>query len=183
LEDYAFLISALIEANQATFDSKYLKLATSLVEESIMKFYQNGVWNMSDDSFKSKADFHDGSYRSALTVMLEGIFKVAILNDNIKLDSFAKESLSKYLVLLKSYPHQYPYGLKTYMQSKLSNIVIKSTKENLEKNRLNLNGINYPYTLFKPSKDEKFLACKIDQCFAIDKDLNVVIKKIFELVR
>ncbi len=181
LEDYAFLISALIEAYQATFDEKYLKLSSKFVEESIMKFYKNGIWYMSDDDFKAKADFYDASYRSALAVMLEGIFQVAILSDNIKLDAFAKESLAKYLALLKGYPQQYPYGLRTYLQSNLSNIVIKSTKDNLEQNRAELNSIKYPYILFKPSKDEEFLACKIDLCFAIDKDLDKVIKKIGQI--
>jgi uncharacterized protein YyaL (SSP411 family) len=181
LEDYAFLIGTLIEAYQATFDESYFKLAKKFMEESVMKFYSDGLWYMSDDDFKLKADFHDASYRSALAVMLEDIFKISILDDNLKLNSFATESLSKYLSLLKNSPAVYPYGLKTYLQSSLSNVVIKSTKENLEKNREKLNSINYPYTLFKPTTDKEFLACKIDRCFAIDHDLDKVIKKVGEI--
>ncbi len=56
----------------------------------------------------------------------------------------------------------------------------KDAKENLVNNRAKLNAIQYPYTLFKPSKDKNFLACKIDACFAIDKNLDLVIEKIEE---
>jgi uncharacterized protein YyaL (SSP411 family) len=178
LEDYAFLISSLIEAYEVEFDDKYLNLAKTLMQNAIMKFYKNGIWYMSDDTFKAEAEFYDASYRSALAVMLEDILKIAILTDNIKLDAFAKESLNRYLADLKMAPYQYPYGLRVYLQSLLSNVVIKSTKENLLKNRELLNSIEYPYLLLKPTNDKNFLACKIDSCFAIDKDLRVVIDKL-----
>ncbi len=178
LEDYAFLISALIEAYQVDFDEKYLTMAKTLSDRSVMKFYKNGIWYMSDDAFEAKAEFYDASYRSSMAVMIENLFKIAILSDNLKLNAFAKESLSSSLAALKSLPNQYPYGLKTYLQSLLSNVVIKSTKENLIKNRVVLDRIKYPYILLKPSEDANFLACKIDTCFAIDKDVNVVINKV-----
>ena len=178
LEDYAFLISALIEAYQVDFDEKYLTMAKTLSDRSVMKFYKNGIWYMSDDDFEAKAEFYDTSYRSSMAVMIENLFKIAILSDNLKLNAFAKESLASSFAALKSFPNQYPYGLKTYLQSLLSNVVIKSTKENLEKNRAILDAIKYPYVLLKPSEDASFLACKIDTCFAIDKDVNVVINKV-----
>ncbi len=178
LEDYAFLISALIEAYQVDFDEKYLNIAKTLSDQSVMKFYKNGVWYMSDDNFKSKAELYDSSYRSALAVMIENLFKIAILSDNLKLQSFAQKSLNSQLGEIKYSPNQHPYAIKTYLQSLLSIIVIKSTKENLLKNKKELNSINYPYTLLKPTKDKNFLACKIDHCFAMNKSLNEVIKKI-----
>ena len=178
LEDYAFLISALIEAYQVNFDEKYLNIAKTLSDKSVMKFYKNGTWYMSDDSFQAKAEFYDASYRSALAVMIENLFKIAILSDNLKLQEFAKKSLDSQLSELKHSSNQYPYGLKVYLQSLLSNVVIKSTKENLIKNKKELNEIKYPYTLLKPTQDKNFLACKIDHCFAMDKNLKEVIKKI-----
>ncbi len=69
-------------------------------------------------------------------------------------------------------------NLKTYLQSLLSNVVLKSTKENLIQNRKLINQIKYPFVLLKPTKDQNFLACKIDHCFAMDKELAEVIKKI-----
>jgi uncharacterized protein YyaL (SSP411 family) len=178
LEDYAFLISALIEAYQVDFDEKYLTTAKMLSDRAVMKFYKNGIWYMSDDAFEAKAEFYDASYRSAMAVMIENLFKLAILTDNLKLNAFAKECLESSLSALKAMPNQYPYGLKSYLQSLLSYVVIKTTKENLIQNRAMLDAVKYPYVLLKPSEDENFLACKIDTCFAIDKSLNSVIEKI-----
>ncbi len=178
LEDYAFLISALISAYQVNFDSKYFTLAKTLSDKTIMKFYKNKKWYMADDGFMMQAEFGDSSYRSALAVMIENLFNIAMLSDNLKLHAFAKETLAQYLSKLEYAPSQYPYGLKVYLQSLLSGVVIKSTKENLVDNRAKLDAIRYPYTLLKPSKDKNFLACKIDACFAIDKNLDLVIDKI-----
>ncbi len=178
LEDYAFLISALIEAYEVDFDEKYLSLAKKLSDDAVRKFYQNGLWYMSDDAFKAKAAFYDASYASALAIMIEDLFKIAVLSDNHKLHAFAKQSLEKNLSALKATPSQYPSGLKVYLQSLLSFVVLKSTKENLQKSRETINAIKYPYLLLKPSEDENFLACKIDTCFAIDKKLKKVIEKI-----
>ena len=178
LEDYAFLVSASIQAYQVKFDKKYLKLAKLLGERAVMKFYKNGVWYMSDDAFESKAEFYDASYRSAMAVMVEDLLQIAILSDNLKLYAFAKDTLQRNLPYLKSSASHYPYGLKTYLQTLLSPVVLKSTKENLEKNRKKLDKVNYPYLLLKPTEDENFLACKIDTCFAIGKDVDEVIKKI-----
>ncbi len=178
LEDYAFLISSLIEAYQVNFEQRYLTLAKTISDKAVAKFYKNDKWYMSDDDFEARAEFYDASYRSAQAVMIENLFKIAILTDNLKLHAFANESLNRNLSVLKSAPNQYPQGLKTYLQSLLSNVVIKSTKENLTKNRTSLDAIKYPYVLLKPSKDMNFLACKINSCFAIDKDLDEVIKKI-----
>lgn len=176
LEDYAFLISVLIDAYQIDFDENYFTLAKELSDKSISKFYKDTNWHMSDDDFMIKAEFYDASYRSAMAVMIENLFKIAILSDNLSLYSFAKNSLDKNLTQLKSAPSQYPYGLKVYLQSLLSNVVIKSTKENLVENKDALDAIKYPYVLLKPSCDKDFLVCNIDSCFFADKDVKEVVK-------
>ena len=178
LEDYAFLIAALLQSYEASYDNHDLELAKTLSDKAVMKFYQNGIWYMSDDAFKAKASLYDASYRSALAVMLENLFKIAILSDNLKLHDFAKKALGSQLHDLNNAPSQFPYALKVYLQSLLSNVVIKTTKENLLANKKALNAIKYPYTLTKPTEDRKFLACKIDSCFAIDQNLSKVIEKI-----
>ena len=181
LEDYAFLIGALLEAYQVDFEEKYLTFAKTLSDKVVAKFYKNGMWYMSDDAFKAKAEFYDASYASALAIMIENLLKIVMLSDNHKLYDFAKESLQMHLGALKATPSHYPSGLKTYLQSLLSPVVLKSTKENLRKYRKEIDAIRYPYLLLKPSEDENFLACKSDSCFAIDKNLTNVIQKIDSL--
>ncbi len=178
LEDYAFLISALMEGYAVDFEDKYLTLAKTLSDKAVAKFYKNSVWYMSDDDFKAKAEFYDASYASSLAIMIENLLKIALLTDNQKLYAFAQNNLDTQLAALKSVPSQYPSGLTTYLQSLLSPVVIKSSKQNLSKQKETLNAIHYPYILLKPSADENFLACKIDNCFAIDKNLKNVILKI-----
>ncbi len=181
LEDYAFLIRALLEAYQVDFDEKYLTFAKSLSDKAVAKFYKDGTWYMSDDAFKAKAEFYDASYASALAIMIENLLKIGMLSDNVKLYAFAQERLQMHLAALQAAPSQYPSGIKTYLESLLSPIVLKSTKENLQKHRSEINAITYPYLLLKPSEDENFLACKHDSCFAIDKNLTKVIQKIDSL--
>ncbi len=178
LEDYAYLISALIDGYEWDYDLRYLTLAETLNQEAIQRFYHEGSWSMSDDTFKAKASFYDASYKSALAVMLENLFKIAILTDNLKLHDFAQKALKPYLAQLKNSPSQYPYGLKTYLGSLLSFVVIKSTKTNLQKAKMKISQITFPFVLSKASDEKEFLACKIDRCFAMDSDIDKVIQKI-----
>ena len=178
LEDYAFLIDALIAGYQVDFKVGYVTLAKQLMEDAIKKFYKNDIWYMSDDAFEAKAEFYDASYVSAKAIMIEDIFKIALLSDDLKLHAFAKESLEKELLAVQSTPSQYPYGVKVALQNILSWVVLKSTKANFETYRTEVDAIKYPYLLLKPSTETLFLACKIDQCFSSDEKLKNVILKI-----
>jgi uncharacterized protein YyaL (SSP411 family) len=181
LEDYAFFIDALIEGYQASFDMKYLSLAKELSDEAVRKFYHAGVWYMSDDDFKAKAEFYDTSYRSALAIMIEDMFKLALLTDNLALETFARKSLQHLSGAFNTSLNQYPSGLRVALESHYTLVVLKSTKENLRKKKSYINSIRFPFVLLKATDDEKFIACKIDRCFAIDKKLEVVLEKIDKL--
>ncbi len=181
LEDYAFLIDALIAGYQVDFKEYYLTLAQQLMEKAIKRFYKNDTWYMSDDAFEAKAAFYDASYVSAKAIMIEDLFKIALLSDNQKLHAFAKESLQKEFSSVESVLAQYPYGLKVILENIHAWVVLKSTKSNLHSSSTEIDAIKYPYLLQKPSLDENFLACKMDVCFAIDKKLKNVILKINSL--
>jgi uncharacterized protein YyaL (SSP411 family) len=148
------------------------------MQEAVKKFYKNGTWYMSDDAFESKAAFYDASYVTAKAIMIEDIFKIALLSDNLKLHAFAKDSLEWELSAVQATPSQYPYGLKVVLQNIHAWVVLKSTKSNLQRHREQLDAIKYPFLLLKPSPDEKFIACKIDVCFGVDSNLKNVILKI-----
>ena len=61
LEDYAYIISALIEAYQTSLQKKYLKLAVDLALDAISKFYTGKNWNFSIGEFVVQAKIFDGS--------------------------------------------------------------------------------------------------------------------------
>jgi uncharacterized protein YyaL (SSP411 family) len=181
LEDYAFLIDALIEAYQISFKKRYLSLAKELSDSAVRKFYQDSRWYMSDDAFKAKAAFNDTSYRSALAIMIEDLFKIALLTDNLALDAFARKVLHQELAALKATPSHYPTGVKVALESIYNWVVLKSTKAHLLAAKPQLKALRFPFVLLKATDNEKFLACKIDSCFAIDEKLETVLKKIEKL--
>jgi uncharacterized protein YyaL (SSP411 family) len=181
LEDYAFLIDALIFGYQVDFKEHYLTLAKQLMEDAIKRFYKNSTWYMSDDTFEAKAAFHDASYVSAKVIMIEDIFKIALLSEDLKLHAFAQKSLEKEFASVASFPSQYPSGVRVILANIHGWVVLKSTKSNLEQSSKQIDMITYPYLLKKPHNDKNFSACKIDQCFAIDKKLKNVILKIDNL--
>jgi len=178
LEDYAFLISALIEAYESSFKERYLKIAQTLQEEAVKKFYKDGVWHMSSDGFLLEAELYDSSYRSALAVMIEDILSLGVLKESNKLFSFGVESLKRSAKELNSHPLNFPYATKVSLEATLSPVIVKSNLKNLQEFKKRIPRIKYPFILTKPSNDEKFLACKIDRCFSVQKSVDEVISDI-----
>jgi len=178
LEDYAFLISALIEAYESSFKERYLKIAQTLQEEAVKKFYKDGVWHMSSDGFLLEAELYDSSYRSALAVMIEDILSLGVLKESNKLFSFGVESLKRSAKELNSHPLNFPYATKVSLEATLSPVIVKSNLKNLQEFKKQIPRIKYPFILTKPSNDDKFLACKIDRCFSVQKSVDEVISDI-----
>jgi uncharacterized protein YyaL (SSP411 family) len=178
LEDYSFLISALIEAYETTLDSEYLKLSDRLLQKSIREFYSSGRWYMSSDDFRVEAKFIDSSYRSDVAVMIENIVKIALLKQNRSLFNFAKESLKRAAATFERGVYFAPYALRVYLQSRYQPIVIKSKKENLIKRFEEIWSIEYPYLLLKSDKNSDFQACNLDSCFAVGESVEEIKKRI-----
>ena len=178
LEDYAFLISALIDAYDQSLDRKYLNFAQELKEIAIRKFYKNGVWEMSDEGFSLDAKFDDSSYRSAAVVMVDDLIDLSMYEENIKLFNFAKESFSSSFEAIKKNPQYYPYAINVYAKILLSPIIIKSSRDNLISKKDKIDAIKYPYILRKVSEDKKFIVCKYDRCFGVEDDIDKLIEVI-----
>lgn len=115
LEDYAFLIEALIIASNETDEKKYLELAVLLSDEAMAKFYKNGIWYLSDKAFKAKAPLEDSSYKSAMAVMIKNIFELSKLNHDNALHVKATMMLENVAGSLKKYPHAYPEAIKSVL--------------------------------------------------------------------
>jgi len=111
LEDYAFLIEALIEAKE----EKYLELAQQLAQEAMDKFYKEGVWYLSDKAFIAKAPLEDNSYKSAMATMIKNLFALSKLNHDESLHVKAKGMLESVAGSLKKYPHAYPEAIKSVL--------------------------------------------------------------------
>jgi len=78
LEDYSFMISALLSAYKVTHNENRLAFAKYLYIVAKRKFYRDGVWYLSDDNLNIRANLDNTHYTSALTKMLQNIKQLKI---------------------------------------------------------------------------------------------------------
>jgi len=173
-EDYAFLIESLLKAYDFSLDKKYLDFAVKLTNKTINEFYENGIWFMSSDEFKSDAGVYDSSYRSSLSQMVDNLLKVAVLNEELNIQEIVKKTIDNNSLLLDTRPSNVAWLLRAYMAYEKGYIVLKAPKNMLENEVL----IDYPFLLRKDNIDKKYLACKVDVCFAYDEKFEEILKKI-----
>ena len=179
LEDYAFLISALLEKYHTSLDKKNLAFIEYLLVKAKENFYRDGIWYLSNDKLNIKADMKDKYYASPLSVMLENILKFAAIKASFKYEKLAKDTLSYIHDDLRSLQSNAPNSARAFLMQKEGVVTIKSTKENLLKYMKEIDSIKYPYITLKVENSDEFLACTMRSCFAIDKDFQKV-KKIIE---
>ncbi len=173
LEDYAFLIDSLIEGYQYSLDTKYLDLAYRFAKEAKNKFYEDGVWYLSDDEFKTVAPLEDSSYKSAAALMIENCLVLGALRGDLEFYNDAKESLSLNAKFLNRYPSAYPTLLRAFVADKEKIVVVKSTKDNLSKLK-NLKSFIYKSV----SDDDKYLLCHMNSCFFYSSSLEEIENKL-----
>jgi len=175
LEDYAFLVSALIEAYQTNFETKYLELAKKLNTQSIQKFYKEKQWYLSDDNFKAIATLDDNPYRSAMAVSIENILKLAHLTDDYDAYDLASNMLTLHAQKLNQNAHENPYATKVGLMLQNGIVVLKAKKENLLAHEKEINELYYPFVLKKAVKEEGFSACTMQKCFSMGEKIEGVL--------
>ena len=183
LEDYAFLASALIVAYEESLNKRYLTLADTLVSKGVNKFYKNKQWFMSDDSFKSPADLYDGSYRSAVSVMLENILKLSIVHEDLAAYQKAVQMISSQAENLNTSPGSYAYATKVALMTMHPVIIIQGKKANLLKHKKELKTLHYPFVTLKESSITGYNACTMKACFASDTDFKKLLEKIQDFLK
>ena len=175
LEDYSFLISALIEAYEYNFDENYLNLALKFTNEALEKFYK-GRWYLSDDDFKTLAAMEDSSYRSSASVMIENLLILSSLKENLNFYEKAKEMLKENASFINSYPSAYPTLVKIYLEDKIKIVTIKSSKENLSK--IDRKKIKRPFVYLLSFDSKNYMACYVDSCFAFGDSFEEIEDKL-----
>jgi len=173
-EDYSFLIDTLLKAYNSSLETKYLSLAKQLTKEAKKQFYQDGKWLMSNDELKYKTNTNDTSHKSALSTMVNNLLKLAILTEDIDMQSFASQEFGKHSFVLDSRPISHAGLIGTYLRYQKQYIVVKASKEKLQEKLL----IDYPFTLKKVDTQSSYLACTIGVCFSISDEYGTVIKNI-----
>jgi uncharacterized protein YyaL (SSP411 family) len=164
LEDYSYLIKALITAYEYTFEEKYLNFANKLAKE-VEKFHKDNKWHMNENHLV-KADFSDSSYASSLSILANNFIDLATINYDYTLYEKAHEIIKQASFYINKYPFYYPTITKAYLKTNYKEYVINSTKPLYNKE------FNYPYILWK--KGENYELCTIEKCLIQDTDLEKI---------
>ena len=174
LEDYSFLIDALIKANQYTQNKKYLHVATTLLNSAIHKFYKDEIWYLSDGSFTSQASLQDASYKSAMAKMIQNVFVISLLNGDTALHNLAIQNLENISSQIKNNPGAYPEAIKIVLMDKKALILLKGKQERLHELRNIKKEIDYPYMYILEVDENILQACSNNECFSFSKDSNIL---------
>lgn len=162
LEDYAYLASALIQAYHTTLEEMYLIQAQHLTNKALEAFYDNGVWYFSRGSFATIAELDDGSYPSAMAVMIDVLLSLGSLVEG-KYCHFAFKSLEYVSLKLMKTPIYYPKLAQQAIRYLKGDRIIKAPKSSL----LQCESFTYPFVVLKIDESvEGFLICGEHSCFA-----------------
>ena len=182
LEDYAFLIDALIEAYQRTYRADYLKEAEVLTQKALDTFYKHSNWYLSDDGVEVYADFDDRYYTSALSVMLENLVRMSTLTEKLKYRDIVKETIGNHGAILEQNPSAASKLVHTFLRLEEGDVIIHAKKEKLLIAQNEIEDIRYPFILSGVQESQSYLACKTTMCFAYDKNITKLIEKIEKVI-
>ncbi len=108
--DYAFLIAALIDAYEITFDTKYLDKAAQLTGYTIEKFFDktHQLFYYTTDNQKDvivrQRQFYDNATPSGNSTMIHNLQRLSLLFGNNEYAEIADKMLNKMQVAIQNYP-------------------------------------------------------------------------------
>jgi len=162
LEDYAYLVNALIDAYEHGFDEKYLYLAKDLINDAKDKFYKNR-WYM-NSSKDIDADFSDSAYTSSLSILAIDYFRLSVLLYDFDMYQNGMEIVDEGSYYIEKYPLYFPGITKAYFMKHYGVYVLSTQKGCVY--------IGYPYLEIK--KGENYELCTIEKCIVKNDDLNAI---------
>lgn len=174
IDDYAFMINALIDLYETTFDIKYLKRAIELNDILIKEFWDNEDGGFFFTSFHSEnlltrqKEIYDGAIPSGNSVELLNLIRLSRFTGNSDYEGKASELIKHFsgsVVKTPSVFSQFLMGLDFYL-GQSSEIVIVGNRDdaNVTKGINNLRSIFYPnkIVILKSSKEKDQLSDLLD---------------------
>ncbi|MFZ1519733.1 MAG: thioredoxin domain-containing protein [Ignavibacteriaceae bacterium] len=156
IDDYAFMINALIDLYETTFEIKYLKRAIGLNEILIKEFWDehNGGFyftsNQSEKLLTRQKDVYDGAIPSGNSVALLNLIKLGRLTANTNLENKSAELIKYFSGYISRSPSAFTMfmcGLDYLYSASSEIIIISETVDNSF-----INGIDLIRSLFNPNK-------------------------------
>lgn len=174
LEDYAFLISALLSGYDATLDENKLKLAQQLCDEAIAKFHTPEGWVQNTVGQRVNVDLLDKYTTSAFGRMMQNLFILAALSEEPRYGRLAKKSLDVYGSHILDPSLNAPSSMIAWLMEHYGVIALSHNKVILELNASAIKAIGYPYVVRHPETRDDFAACVSGACFANAKELKAL---------
>ena len=115
LEDYAFMIGALLSEYKITKNEFKLEFAKYLLENVYYNYYRNGIW-YADEERTIKADSVDIHYVSALGKMLQNLKQIYKITSNEKYKSLLDDSMKTLRGKLQKYQANKPSLARIYLK-------------------------------------------------------------------
>ncbi|QCI27690.1 thioredoxin domain-containing protein [Caminibacter pacificus] len=167
LEDYAYLIKALIDAYEHTYEKRYLDFANKLAKESLK--FKKESWYM-NEAKNIEADYSDSSYASSLGVLANDFYDLALLNYSFEYLNLAREIIKNGGYYINNYPLFYPSITKAALKDIYKEYVITSKKPLFDYE------FDYPYILWKEGEDYEI--CVVDRCLKRSSSLDELLEGI-----
>ncbi len=178
LEDYAFLIDAVLEAYAQTYDDKYLTLADKLATEAKQKFYKKGKWYLNQTSPPVAGRYFDKYYTTPLAQMFENLLTLAALTYDLQRFSETKKmTADEKEKILRAFDDS-PEAVRLLIRLAYGDIILKSSKTQLLDAKAQIAKVRYPFLLTKPEATKQYLLCDMQTCFFYDKNLTKVLSHI-----
>ncbi len=164
LDDYAFFIWGLLELYEASFETKYLKIAIDLIEKMIQLFWdgENGGFYFTDSENKDvifrQKELYDGAIPSGNSVALFDLIKLAKITGRDEFNNLAYQLVEAFASQIKRYPSAYTFFLSSlsFILTQSLEIFIVGRKDALDEVLKVINSKFLPnkVIIFKPSDEE-----------------------------
>jgi len=183
LEDYSYFINSLLVAYENTFNKKYFELAQKVIEETEKLFKINGIWYLSNDDLKTKAQLISKIYRSSpLSIMFSNYNKMFYFSLNDKFKKEKENLLNGYYIDIMYNPMNYSLVIDELAKNLYHKFILVSNRKNILKLK-NIYGEKYFYSVdeklsdiiaLKKNKSQKIKAKNIEDFQR--KERNVIEK-------
>jgi len=105
------------------------------------------------------------------------------LTEDLDYNEVVKKTLKESAAVLESKPAEASKLLHVFLRLKMGDVIIKSTLKNLIGSKKEIDQMKYPFVLTKVVESDEYLACRVNSCFAYDKNITTLIEKINKMVK
>jgi hypothetical protein len=156
IDDYAFMINALIDLYETTFEIKYLKRAIELNEVLMKEFWDEQIGGFyftsssGEELIARQKDVYDGAVPSGNSIALLNLIRLSRFTANIyfeKKASLLVKSFSGFVSRSPSAFCMFMCGLDFQFSSSTEIVIVSNQKDNLV-----IKGINLIRNIFNPNK-------------------------------